>query len=276
MTLRINIGIATSFLTCFLLGCAQGPEPPKPGSPAFLWASARDNYSKGDFLKAQEQLARLTKSENEFTAKARAWNLVLLSGLASGYMELSDTYEIGGRENRNNPTPFRKFTSDYRSTASRYATQFAEDYGKFAKAHKEAEVPLHFLSPGGSPAKNPMLEKVASGKLPAINEADPAQRDIVRRAVLMSACNAAGAPNDAARLAEVLKSETASVKTEIFQRAMAESLYQLSDMYGRKKLGKPDYQKFFLTQSMDALKSVSEDKNCKELKKKIETGLKGL
>src|SRR5690348_3440955 len=110
--------------TCFFIGCSQGPEPPKPGSPQFLWNSAKGNYSKGDYAKAQEQLSRLTNTENEFTAAARTWNLVLLSGLATGYMDLSNAYESGAHENRNNPTPFRKFTSDYRSLASRFATQF--------------------------------------------------------------------------------------------------------------------------------------------------------
>jgi hypothetical protein len=272
MTRIAQVGVAT----CFLIGCAQGPEAPKPGSPAFLWNSARENYSKGDYPKAQEQLARIANSENEFAAKARAWNLVLLSGLATGYLELSDSYESGARQNRNNPTPFRKLMSDYRSTASGYATRLAEDYGKFAKAQKETEVPLHFGSPGGSAAKNPMLEKVASGKMTTSFEADKGQVEVVRRAILMAACNAAGSPNDAARLAEILKSESANVSRDVFQRAMAETLYDLSDMYGRKKLGKPDYQKFFLTQSLEALKTVADDKTSKDLKKKIEGGLKGL
>jgi len=256
------------------MGCAQGPEAPKPGSPAFLWNSARENYAKGDYVKAQEQLSRVAGSENEFALKARAWNLVLLSGLATGYMELADAYEVGARQNRNNPTPFRKFTSDYRSTASRYATQFAEEYGKFAKAQKDGEVPLHFVSPGGSPAKNPMLEKVASGKLATPFETDKGQSEIVRRAILMSACASAGSPNDAARTTELLKGESANVSRGVFQRAMAEALYELSDIYCAKKLGKPDYHKFFLTQSMEALKTVAEDKGSKDLKKKIEAGLK--
>jgi len=58
----------------------------------------------------------------------------------------------------------------------------------------------------------------------------------------------------------------------VFQRAMAEALYELSDIYFAKKLGEPDYHEFFLMQSMEALKTVAEDKGSKELKKKIETG----
>jgi hypothetical protein len=262
--------------TCFLTGCEQGPEPAKPGSPAFIWNTARENYSKGDYVKTQEQLAKLINSENEYAAKARPWNLILLSGVATGYAELANSFESGGRQNRTNPTPFRKFTSDYRSMASRYATQFAEDYGKFVKAGSDPEIPLHFVSPGGTAARHPLLDKVSTGIQASASEADSAQRDIVRREILMAACNASGSPNDAARLAETLKGESAKVNREVFQRAMANSLYNLSDLFEKKKLGKPDHQKFFLSQSMEALKAVPDDKDSKELRKKIEAGLKGL
>src|ERR1035437_2214362 len=84
--------------------CSSGPQPPQPGTPAFYWATAKETYRAGDFLKASENLQRILVSENEFTARARAWDTVISAGLTQGYIELADNWEAGARANRPNPT----------------------------------------------------------------------------------------------------------------------------------------------------------------------------
>jgi len=263
-------------LSLILFSCSSGPEPIKPGTPAFFWNAATDNYLKGDYPKAAEQLGKILNTDNEYTARARTWRLILLAGLAQGHMEVANSYEMGARQNKNNPTPFRKETMDNRSGASNYATQFVADFGKFTKAPSEPQIPLAFPAPPGSAARLPSLDKVSSGIQPSIGEMEGTRRDAIRRSVLLAICQAAGVDNDAAKVAEILKPGTATVTREVFLKAMAEILYEQAGLFGKQKLGRPDHQKHFLNMTSEALKGVAESKESKELKKKVEADLKSI
>ncbi len=123
------VAIALSIVGLLAVGtsCSSGPQPPQPGTPAFYWAAANETYRAGDVLKTDENLQRILATENEFSARARAWDAVISAGLTQAYIDLADTWEAGARANRNNPTPFRKQVSALRSQASTSAIQFAED-----------------------------------------------------------------------------------------------------------------------------------------------------
>ncbi len=263
-------------ISLLLISCSSGPEPIKPGTPAFFWNAATENYLKGDYPKAAEQLGKILNTENEFTARARPWRLILLAGLAQGHIKLADSFEMGARQNKANPTPFRKETMSNRSNASNYATQFVEDFAKFSKAPAEPQIAFAFPAPSGSAANLPSLDKVSSGLQPSIGEVENMRRDAIRRAVLLAACEAAGVPNDPAKVTEILKPGTATVPRESFLKAMAESLYEQASLFGKQKLGRPDHQKHFLNMTSEALKGAADGKESKELKKKVETDLKSL
>lgn len=259
-----------------LTACSSGPEPVKPGTPAFFWNAAIENYQKGDYLRSADQLGKILNTDNEYTARARPWRLILLAGLAQGHMELANSFEMGGRQNKANPTPFRKEVMNNRSTASSYATQFVEDFAKFTKVPAEPQITLAFPAPPGSAARLAVLDRVSTGVQPSIGELESARRDAIRRSVLLATCEAAGAPNDTARVTEMLKEGSATVPRDVFLKAMAGSLYEQAGLYGKQKLGRPDHQKHFLNMTSEALKGVSDSKETKDLKKKVETDLKSI
>ncbi|MBI1789043.1 MAG: hypothetical protein HYR60_16045 [Acidobacteria bacterium] len=268
------LGLTLVLPVFFLLSCSNEPAPPKPGTPPFYWAAARENFSKGDFLKASEHLERLTKSENEFAARARPWQLVVLSGLAAGYLEIADQFELGSQNNKTNPSPLRKQMGNYRSMASRQALQFAEAFQQFQKAATEAEVTLDFSSPTGSSRLDPKLTTVSTGVMIPMGDLETAQLATLQRGVLLAACRAVGAPNDTARLADVLKSPPAKLPRDTFVLAMAQALYDISAVYSRKKLDQADQQKMFFTMALETVKKLPESKQTKELASKIEADLK--
>jgi len=257
-----------------ITSCSTGPAPPAPGTPQFYWSAAQENYRTADYIKTSDQLEQLAKSENEFTARARPWRVMILSGLAQGYAELADSFDQGARASRTSPTPFRRYVSDYRSMAGRLALAFAEAFEKLEKSQTEDKVTLAFALPLGSPTPGATLERVAKGQLPPKAEIEGAQIDAVRRAVLLAACRAAGAPNDTAKTSEILKTQPATVGRDVFFKGMAEVLYDLSGLFARLKLDQPERQTYFLEHAMEALKPVPESKETKELKKKIESGMK--
>lgn len=270
---RTVLWVSSAAILMTAVSCSTGPARPAKGTPAFYWLAAQENYKTGDYLKTSEHLEQLTATENEFTARAWPWRLVLVSGLAQGYIDLADQFEYGARANKANPSPFRKYMSDYRSNAQRFALQFAQAYKTFEKNLPE-KMDFVFSPPMGTANQPAVLTRVSSGILAAPAEIEPAQRDMLRRSVLLSACRAAGAPKDVAKLTEFLKSGQAAVPRDVFIQAMAESLVDQAALFERQKLDLPDRRKFFLSNALEALKPLPDKKEIKEIRLKAEAGLK--
>src|ERR1035441_7343179 len=87
---NVAIALATLGLLAAVTSCSSGPQPPQPGTPAFFWAAAKETYRGGDYPKTSEHLQRILASENEFTARARAWDTVISGGVAQIQPAVSD------------------------------------------------------------------------------------------------------------------------------------------------------------------------------------------
>src|SRR6185369_8914568 len=101
---------------------------PQKGTPAFYWAAARESAAAGDNLKTSENLDSLLKGDNEFTARAQPWLLILDAGMIRGYADTADSLEAGVRAKKGDPASFRKYISNYRSAAGRQTLHFAEAF----------------------------------------------------------------------------------------------------------------------------------------------------
>src|ERR1035437_5769735 len=89
---EVAIALATLGLVAAGTSCSSGPQPPQPGTPEFFWAAAKETYLAGDFVKTSEHLQRILATGNEFSARARAWDTVISSGLETALLpELTGT-----------------------------------------------------------------------------------------------------------------------------------------------------------------------------------------
>src|SRR5262249_99383 len=132
LTAPLAAAILISFVSCSESG---GPPAIRTGTPAYYFQNAKEQYSKGEFTKAIDWLAKITKAnKNEFTERAWTFKLLVQAGLITGYKELADNYEMGQRASKDNPTPFIKKMTEYRSTASRAALPFGEGYAEYEKS----------------------------------------------------------------------------------------------------------------------------------------------
>jgi hypothetical protein len=269
---RIAAACAAISANLILISCS-GPSGPQPGTPAFDWAAAKETYAAGDYAKTTDNLEKVIATENEFTPKARPFLLVVTAGMAHGYMELADRYETGARANRSDPIAFRRNMSACRTQANQLALHFAEYVGTFLK-NKDENIALAFSFPTGSATPPVVLTKIASGIVPTQADVDGAQKQNIEHAVLLAACSAAGAPDDPAKAAEIFKAPDAKVTRAVFVTAMASALFEQSQLYDRQKLDDPEKMKIFCTRAQDALKTIPETKQTKELGTKIEKALK--
>src|SRR5438045_4007842 len=149
MLFTVKRCLAPMLVYTFLSSCSSGPAGPVKGTPAFYWQAARETFAAGDNVKTMEHLDKLLADENEYSARALPWSLILTSGTAAGYAELADNYELGGRLNKSDPTAFRRRVSEYRGLANRLSLEFADKFSKLTKL-KGDTIPLAFGSPKGT------------------------------------------------------------------------------------------------------------------------------
>lgn len=263
-----------STLTLTLVSCSSGPTPAQKGTPPYYWQAARETFAAGDYMKASEHLSSLVRTQNEFTARAYPWSLVLNSGMARGSMEIADAFENGARQSKANPAPFRRQASDFRTKASQLSLLFLEQFEKFESANKDEKIPLAFPFPTGNAMPVAELSKAGAGILLQEGEFLSMQRRVVERAVLMAACRAAGAPEDTAKAREVFKASAPEVPRAAFMLAMANAVYEQSQIYSPRKLDQPDRMKLFLKHTGDILEALPDSKEKADLGKKVQSALK--
>jgi len=273
----MNHGVIRSFPIIPLLlfcSCASGPEPPRPGSPEFLWQAAQKTFDAGDYAKASDNLDRLAGSQNDYTARAQAWRLVVTGGIAKGLIDMVDNFEAGMYANKANMGPLRTQMDQYRSRADKQVLQFAETFLAFKKVQTGPTLELAFEFPKGSPLPAPQLTNIAKGQLPGEADKASAERLTLQRGVLMVASQVVGAPGDIAKAQETFRTVPVQVPRETYMYAMATLLNEFSELYGPRKLSIPDRQKLLMEQAIEALKGIPETKDSKKLLDTIQADLK--
>jgi hypothetical protein len=246
---------------------------PQPGTPAFYWSSAKETFAAGDYAKTSDTLDKLMAGENDFTARTQPWLLILNSGLIRGNMDAADSLEYGVRAKKGDPSSFRKYISNYRSSAGRLSLHFAEAFMRFQKG-KDDPITLAFSFPSGSAAPAPETARASEGAALQSVEIESLQKHATERAILLETCRALGAPDDTAKAAELFKSGAPQVPRATFVAAMANSLYEQAQLYSANKLDDPTKLKMFAGLASDALKPVPETKETKELNAKIQKLIK--
>ena len=259
--------------TVLLSSCGEsGPQPPAKGTPAFYWAAAGDTFKAGDYLKTNDHLEKL--ATGDYAARAVPWRLVLLDGMAQGYAEMADKFEMGGRANKTNPAPFRRQVSQYRNRASQLALGFGEALQKFEKSNPSGDVNLEFAFPAGSAKVVAGLNKAAEGLAVADADLPALEKQSLERAALIAVSRAVGAGEDSAKARETFASGAAKAPVDVFLRAMAEAALNRAEVFTPLKADQPDRFKFFCEQASGLAKKLPDSKETKELKTKIEEMVK--
>jgi hypothetical protein len=256
--------------------CATGPRPPEPGSPAFFWGAAQQTFKAGDLQKTNDDLLEVLQTDNDFSAKARAWEIAITAGMGEGADDLAVAYEGGARMNRANPGPFHRHVSQLRTMAGHTALEFAQQVHALVAKDKSTEIALDFPFPPGSAAEPPALGKVTAGVLLLDAAASNLETAMLQRGTVQVICKLTGNPDDPAKALEAFKTTPVNVKREVFLLAAARILYDQSELFSSKKLDQPQRLKVLCDTALEALDSVPATKDTKALREKIQGSLKKL
>jgi hypothetical protein len=269
---------AFAALALSLVSCSEsGPPPIRTGTPAYYFQNAKDTYAKGDYLKAIDWLDKITNAnKNDFTDRAWTFKLLLQSGLITGYKELAENYEYGQRSSKDNPTPFIKKVTEYRSAGSRMGLPFGEAYAAYEKNGPPAETVIDFpFPPAGSTTKPGQIGKIAQGLVPNEDSVAAAQKGMLARGIILAICRTVGAKEDAAKGRAALQTLPAKVPRSAFELEMANALYSAALLHSRKLQGNPAVAEFLSQQALKALAAANDtSKETKELKTNLEKELK--
>ena len=255
-------------LTFIGAGCSSGPQPPRPGSPAFYFASAKSTYAAGDILKASDNLSQLNASA-EYGPRTRPWSIVVYAGLAKGYLDLAQNFEYGARANRANPAPFHRQLQQLRSMAGGAAMQCAEATHKFLEENKSDPVTLEFAYPRGNFPEPVQLQRVAKGMLAPPAEIEDLTKVMMQRGVLITVTRMVGADDDPAKAQEIFKAPEVKVPRPVFLLAVAKALVDEADLYTPAKLDQPNRITLLCDQATEVVNSIPANKDTKDLLAKM-------
>lgn len=268
-----------AFMSVFLaLYSCSGPSAPQPGSPGFFWNAAKATFDAGDYTATAGRLDDLlSKDDGEYAARALPWSLVLISGMADGYMEAADAYEkgakIAGKPDKAQAEPFRRQMVLQREAAARQVLQFADKFAEFNKLKLDS-VPLAFGFPKGSAAEVPGLLRASTGSMPVGPQVDVTLQQTLQRNVILAAERVADCANDPVKAAQVFAAPDAKVTRAAFQLTMANTLFSMAEMFSRDKMDDSEKLGILCQRAQNALKSVPESPDSKELTDKIADALK--
>ncbi len=254
--------------------CATGPKPPEPGTPAFFWGAAQQVFKSGDLVKTNDDLQEILGSENDFSAKARVWDIALAAGMVQGADDLAAAYEGGARMNRANPAPFRKNVTQLRNLAGHSALDFAQQVHVLVAKEKGAQIAMEFPFPPGSAVEPAALRKVYAGIVLQEAEAATLETAMLERDVVQAVCKLSGNPDDAAKSLEAFKTQPVQVGREVFLLAAAKMLFEESAIFGPNKIDQPLRLKALCDEALEALGAIPATKDTKALTDKIQAALK--
>ncbi len=272
--MRLSIGIRLGMVcgvALLLVGCAEkGPEPPKPGSPAFKWNSAQESYKKGDYIKTSNALVELAEKKGEFTEQARPWAMIMTGGMSNAYMELAEKFAEGTKKTRGDAMPFRRANNEYKGKASASAMQFIELARGYVTENKAADAKLLLEMPDAVFAEPGQYQKITKGLTVPPAEVVGLEQTVVRREIANMASLALGSPKDAAKAKAAYKDGTATANGQAFLFMTAKQLWNIGEMFGQKKLNQPArFTHAAYDTAVQALGMVKDNKDAAALLKKI-------
>jgi hypothetical protein len=264
--------ILAAILLIFSTGCSteSKPAPPKPGTIGYSWFSAGEAYRQGDYIRANDHLSRLVSARSEYRDRARVWALVVSSGVATGYRELADAYEAGGRINRAQIYDYRDRAGKARRAANQATMMFVESLHEYMAANKGGTPAFDFDFPEGKISEPLQLTKLNKGITLQPADHEVLERAMIERAVVRMATEMAGVPGDI----DKGKLQFKQPGREGLLAAMARSIYDNADLYSPRKLDEPRRMHVLCKEALAVTAELPAGKDKKELEAKIQALMK--
>jgi hypothetical protein len=150
---------------------------------------------------------------------------------------------------------------------------FTQAVHAFINRDPSSDVQLNFGLPPGSASEPPTLRKPYSGVAMQEAEAQALETAMVDYGVVRELCLVNGTANDSAQLIAKFKAEVKTPRAT-FLYAAAQTLYDMSTLFGPRKMDQPQRLKIMCEEALAALHSIPETKEAALLAPKLQATLK--
>ncbi|MDZ4799146.1 MAG: hypothetical protein SGI92_13355 [Bryobacteraceae bacterium] len=261
-----TVATALVLLSTSCSNTEKAATPPKPGTLAYDWYAANENWKTGEYPKAMEHLARLAVAPSEYRDRSRVWLMLVAGGVAQGYNELANEYE---KMARGNPE-FRRQMQEVRNSANMAAMQYGEALRDALGKNKDGKLVLDFGFPTGSADLPLQMAKIGKGMSMQAADYQVVREKMAQRGVVKFAAALAGSAEDTAKA----QTQFAASPRETVLTAAAKGLISTAELYGPKKLDVPQRGNALVKMAVDAISLVPDSKEKKEVDKQAQEALK--
>jgi len=260
---------------------------PKLTAPARAYAVAKDAFKKGNFDRAVELTDKLAYSAppEEFTERARVLRVVILSGEANAYKELTDAYEKGAEKAKEAAarSDYRRLRQDNFQIWSKRALELGEAAQQLTTGgtvSKEFILEAPYPVTEGPTTLPQQLVRVMKGDAIRPEEEEPAAADSRRKGVDDALAQIQGGDRSKAR--DALTAGPAKLNGVDLALFLARQLLGAAEAFDRKHGDEPTKFMALHARSQEAVKAalvqLKESPNAEREKeaKKLQDNLKSV
>jgi hypothetical protein len=220
------------------------------------WQETEQLLAEGKIDETLQQIEILLAAEEPHKTKAAAWKMLVLAGRARGYFEMAEAYLAGAEGNPAQFSDFRRGVSKYRSHsrgASLALAQMAVDSERyFGRADT---IPLDFPLPPGSLSPSPIVASIQMGRLAPESQLQAAEQYTLRRAIVLTVCEAGRAMSSPTESGKELEMQPAAIPKPRLLAVMGRVLYQQADLFAKTHLDDPEKHGLLLDLSESLLEA---------------------
>ena len=240
-TMRIEAWALPLVTLIALAACSSESPRSTADSWSPRWQETERLFTKGDIDGTLRQVEVLLNAGDSHAVRAAAWKMLILAGKSRGYFELSEAYETGAQENRAEVSAFRRAASTYRSRARLASLALAQMAAETDRHFGHVDtIPLDFPMPPGSTSPSPVVASVKVGRLTHQDQLTAAEEYSIRRAIVLTVCEAGKATLNRTDSGEGLAPHSPAIPKPRLLAVVGRVLYEQADLFAESRLNDPD------------------------------------
>ena len=221
------------------------------------WKQVNREYESGDYIDTLNYLNDLLRTENDYTARAAAWKVVILGGIARSSLEIEEACDKGtSRVAAWDSGPYKNCVEQFRWRARTRTLDLIDALSEFeAKSGSGGDVLLDFPLPKASFGRHTMIGRTRAGAMPVEKAFEPAAARLVDRHIYLQVRDFVGTDDDAA-VKSMFETPPVTVAKEAVLVGVAKTLLVAAAVFGKDRLDDTPKRSATLKRARECLQPV--------------------
>lgn len=228
---------------------------------AAQWQAASEFLASEDYESALAKLERLRDVPSRRTSAAAA-SVIILGGLTRGYLELAEALEEARDSGDARLSREMQVALDqYRKDARRYSLLLAQAVSDLQDLESDDSIELAMTLPDGGSDRSPVVARLGSGMAPTGNALQSAERQTLRRGILLQFARSVGARDDVETTRKMFQLGPVSAPYALFVTGAGRTVWEAADLFSRRRLDDPRKKDMLLDLAEQCIRTGLESGN---------------